>query len=631
MHRTRSQPATRVAIVGLGPWGLASLERLVSVAGRNRARLVVYVVEPGDPGAGVFALDTPEFLPLNTPCGQHIMFPDPSVTPRPAHAVSLYEWAVTQGYRWQGTTCRRTRSGRAITPDDFLPRRLMGEWLNWTYRQLVANHPDWVSIRHRRASALDVRATAGGEQVFLDTGEVLHVDHVVLTTGHTPDHPEPEEAGELLPYPVERLDQQIRPGEAVAVSGLGLVALDVVAALTVGRGGRFDEVDGRLRYLPSGREPLVSLYSRSGKPYAAKVMGATDPTGDYTPVICTDAAAGALRRSAEGSLACASVNFERDFMPLIAAEVRTRFYRQCVYLDTRSPERAEEVTRSLEAAWKEGRFDDAVARMAGTYGHIDVEGYLLGEAGDWVLTSTHEYEKWVRTAIDDDANEALAAEASAWKSALETIRVLRDTMRDVVEFQGLDLDSHVRFFSVMANRFKAAVAGPPVRRSLELLALMDCGLLRIPWGPAPVVEGLGGGRFRIRSSRLVEPYTAEVEHLIRGFMPEPTISRTSSPLIRHLSEQGRITPLRYGDVEVGSISLTTGAQPIGADGRVQERLWVFGSLTEGTRYFTQYVPSPNSRVRALIDAQACAVAILATSGVGADRLQEDYGLLRSAG
>ena len=57
---------------------------------------------------------------------------------------------------------------------------------------------------------------------------------------------------------------------------------------------------------------------------------------------------------------------------------------------------------------------------------------------------------------------------------------------------------------------------------------------------------------------------------------------------------------------MGSIDLTPESHPIGTDSKVQERIWVFGALTEGVRYFTQYVPSPKSRVRAFVDAEACA-------------------------
>jgi hypothetical protein len=39
------------------------------------------------------------------------------------------------------------------------------------------------------------------------------------------------------------------------------------------------------------------LFSRSGQPFAAKPLGASDPTGDYVPVICTHQAAAAGLRA----------------------------------------------------------------------------------------------------------------------------------------------------------------------------------------------------------------------------------------------------------------------------------------------------------------------------------------------
>ncbi len=37
----------------------------------------------------------------------------------------------------------------------------------------------------------------------------------------------------------------------------------------------------------------------------------------------------------------------------------------------------------------------------------------------------------------------------------------------------------------------------------------------------------------------------------------------------------------------------------------RDRIWVFGVLTEGIRYFNHYVPSPKSRIRAFVDVQTC--------------------------
>jgi uncharacterized NAD(P)/FAD-binding protein YdhS len=153
---------------------------------------------------------------------------------------------------------------------------------------------------------------------------------------------------------------------------------------------------------------------------------------------------------------------------------------------------------------------------------------------------------------------------------------------------------------------------------LELLALMDAGIVSIPWGPSPLVEPVGDDGFLISSTRLAEPFALRVDHLVRGHLSEPTISRSRSPLIKRLASRGRIRPLRYGDVEVGSIALTDDSHPVGDDSDIQDRLWVFGSLTEGVRYFTQYVPSPKSRARAFVDAEACAEQILHDPS-GADR------------
>lgn len=622
----------RVAVVGLGPWGLAALERLVAVTGRRGTELLVDVVEPGVPGAGIFALDTPDYLPLNTPCGQHLMFPSTDELPLPPYAKSLYEWASEQGYRWAGGKCRRTASGTAISPDDFLPRRLMGEWLHWSYRQIVASRPPNVRIQLWPVAALDIEPGPGGrELVHLDGGGVLAADHVILTTGHTPGTGGADLDGELPPYPVSLLDGAVASGETVAVAGLGLVAMDVITALTVGRGGRFEDDGGRLRYLASGREPWIRLFSRSGRPYAAKAVGASDPTGEYKPVICTPAAAARLRRSAGGHLSCEGVDFRRDFLPMIVAEMQVRYYRHCALLHGGGEQAAGAAVERLAAAWSAGSFEEAVAEMAATYGPFDPLGHLLGGGGNG-FCSSEEYEKGVYTAVEADAAEALASGASPLKAAFETLRVLRDTMRTVIEFQGLDVESHVHFFSELANRFKALVAGPPVRRSLELLALMEAGVVRVPWGPSPTVESAPGGGFWIRSTQLAEPFEEHVDRLVRGYLEEPAVAGTRSPLIHNLAARGRIQPMAYGEVEVGSIALTRASQPVGRDASVQDRLWVFGSLTEGVRYFTQYVPSPKSRARAFADAEDCAEAILAGAGrLSAPRPLPGYDLLLPAG
>jgi uncharacterized NAD(P)/FAD-binding protein YdhS len=598
--------------VGLGPWGLAALERLLDVAKRRTIPTTVHVIEPSDPGSGIFGTHKADYLPLNTPCGQHVIHPTGSGTDRPSYAVTLHAWAQRMGYKWVGDRCMVSDVGEEISPHDFLPRTVMGDWLEWSYREVVAACPPFVSVVHHKAYAVDLEPCGEHESVKLANGQRVLVDHVILSTGHTPDRPQTgSDEVALSPYPVEALNDAISPGRSVAVAGLGLVALDVMAALTVGRGGSFEEIeDGRLRYRPCGSEPTMYLFSRTGLPYASKPAGASDPTGSYTPVICTPETITRLRRANDGTLLQDRLDFRRDLLPLLVAEMRIRFHRQSALILDGSLDEAERVTRVLASAWTEGRFDETVLEFVAQHGTFDFEGHLLGELSPDPDLSSDDYESRIYKLIESDVADAVTVDGRVTpvKAAFETLRILRDVLRFLIEFRGLTVGSHVEFYSLISNRMKSAVAGPPVRRSREILALMDCGIVRVPWGPSPLVEA-ANGCFSIRSTQLVEPHAREVDFLVRGYLPDPTIERSRSSLITHLYKRGRIRPLRYGERTIGSIDLTEDSHPVGRDGTVESRLWIFGALTEGVRYFTQYVPSPNSRVRAFQDTEECAEAI----------------------
>ena len=110
-----------IAIIGLGSWGLSFLERIVAGARSQWGPIRVHVVEPGTPGSGVYAVDQPDYLILNTPCGQVSLYPWQDFGPSPVYALGLYEWVSAAGYRWVGDACKVGTRGRKIGPDDYLP------------------------------------------------------------------------------------------------------------------------------------------------------------------------------------------------------------------------------------------------------------------------------------------------------------------------------------------------------------------------------------------------------------------------------------------------------------------------------------------------------------------------------
>ena len=103
---------------------------------------------------------------------------------------------------------------------------------------------------------------------------------------------------------------------------------------------------------------------------------------------------------------------------------------------------------------------------------------------------------------------------------------------------------------------------------------------------------------------------SDADIVIRGYLEDPRVDGSASQLLTRLYNQGRVSQFRYGAVTVGSVDLTPDSHPIDIDGRPQERIWMFGVLTEGFRHFNHYIPSPKSRIRAFEDLGACVAEIL---------------------
>lgn len=599
-----------VAIIGLGPWGLSALERLVNglrTQSPSRRQATVHVVEPRPAGSGVFSPEQPDYFILNTPCGQHSLHP----FAEPCGRSGFYDWVQARGYCWVGDRCRIGTSGRAITPDDFLPRRLMGEYLEWFYEELVAGAPARVRVIHHRDHAVDITDIGSRERVHLAGGGSIDVDSAILATGHTANAEAEVDQGVLPAYPADLYASAVKPGSGVAVSGMGLVALDVVIALTRGRGGKFVGED-RLRYRASGHEPVIQLFSRSGQPYRAKSLGTEDPTGEYIPSICTPEAIDEARRRRLRESGSPQLDVRADVLPLIVAEMETRYYEQAVCL-RRGTEAAHAAKAELTGAWASGAFAATRTAYGASYGFFDAAATFFDDAAAESISSKDD-EAHVYSRISDDLSEALVpGGASPLKAAQEVLRVLRDTMRGAVEFRSLTLASYRDFQAHVRPMITRSITGPPAFRCQQLLALMDADVLRVPFGPSPAVLQAEGGGFQVTSRRLLEPLSSQIDVLIRGHLDDPTVDRSRSPLLRALYESGRFRQLHYGPESVGSIDLSADLNPVNSDGEPQRRLFVLGALTEGARYFTAYIPSPKSRVRAFLDAQSCVERILAAA------------------
>ncbi|MCA8210431.1 FAD/NAD(P)-binding protein [Burkholderia vietnamiensis] len=124
-------------------------------------RLEIHIVDPGDCGQGSDPASQPDHLLINTVASQVTMFAPLSLVGGDG-GVSLVQWAHASGYRRVGERFVRdpAEGGESITEFDYLPRKILGEYLSWVYQRIVSLLPPSISVRHRRAL---LRKSARGE------------------------------------------------------------------------------------------------------------------------------------------------------------------------------------------------------------------------------------------------------------------------------------------------------------------------------------------------------------------------------------------------------------------------------------------------------------------------------------
>ncbi|WP_412541861.1 FAD/NAD(P)-binding protein [Longispora sp. K20-0274] len=160
---------------------------------------------------------------------------------------------------------RRLRGG----PDDFLPRRAYGRYLEATLDHAAAAHPGRLRVVRQRA----VRVAP--DAVELADGTRLRTDWTALALGHAPTTDplgapagSPGRIGD--PWAPGALDA-VRAEEPVVLLGTGLTAVDV--ALSLARRGHYGGVHAVSRH---GLLPRAHT-ARPGDPAAAPRSGAPGP------------------------------------------------------------------------------------------------------------------------------------------------------------------------------------------------------------------------------------------------------------------------------------------------------------------------------------------------------------------
>ena len=623
---TSPDRAPEVAVIGAGPRGTSVLERLLANHPEfGRGPLVVHLVDPAPAGGGrVWRHDQPEHLLMNTLCADATHYTDDTVqcdgpiVPGP----TLYDW------------CRMIAEGEITWPDEVVvaeahrvephshpSRRLLGAYLRWCYLS-DCERADGVEIREHATRAVRLAEGDDGRlTIGLAEGAPLVVDAAVLATGHADTAPvgadlarvqHARRSGAWYGRPANPLDQDlsgIRPGELVIMRGLGMNFFDYMSMLTIGRGGRFVPEDDRLRYEPSGNEPVMAVGSGRGTPYRAKgVFGRMTP--HFPPHFLTKEVIDHLdvRRG---------IDFLTDMWPLIIKDTAWVYYS---VLHEHQPEAFAGDLDAILTGLQTYDYDDPALQAIIETVVPDERFRADHHQWDRPLDGAHfasadDFRTWWLADLEYDLSEAERGLASAYKCASVALGQGRGALRRLIRYGGLHGSSYDRDVDRWYRGFGGSLAsGPPARRIAELIALTEAGFVR-PVGPAMTITDVDGG-FAACSPQVVDS-TVTARALLEAHLPPASLGQTADPLLADLRDRGLAR--RYlipgpdgGDFLSGALEV--GPPPYrvkDAAGNEQRRLFAVGVPLESLHFGTQLGPLAKTNSQFLRDSDAVARAVLA--------------------
>jgi uncharacterized NAD(P)/FAD-binding protein YdhS len=585
--------AHNIVIIGAGPRGTYALRRLSLQLTRTPLDhpVVIHVVEKSGHfgGGGVHDVNQPDYLLLNTIASQITAVGDDDEIGRASMSRrTLYGFLEEKGI--------------PVGENDYPARSHHGQYLasvfDWTENTL----PHGVTLYRYPVTAVDIDLT-DGQKVILDGAEAIEADEILLITGHSKlqVHPESKEAQWMQfaeecrhkrknisyvhdVYPIPEKTAHIRGGESVYVIGMGLTAVDLVRAFSIGRGGTFQGG----KYVKTGREPHIILGSRLGIPYCARAFNQKD--SQYQPAIFTHEAISKLKSNSN------KLDFQNDLFPLFWREVEYVYYSTMLGNDFGSSYLSCETDAERKELIKQSVREDIRLKWESLENPmVEMQRQQQGHS---LFDSFESYMTFVINLIREDLREAEKGNmTSPLKCAIDSVfRDCRDVLRSAVNFGGLTAKSHKYLISVFDRVNNRIAVGPPVESTRQLLVLAESGYVMFS-GPNPKLSvDEKQGCFVIESEN-VRDSRKYVQHVLNGRIHSVNIKNDTSPLMQNLLKKGILrTYINQQDdfqFEPGGLDVTEDFHVIAKDGNPHPHICAIGIPTEGKIWFNAVDARPD--------------------------------------
>lgn len=530
----------KIAIVGLGPRGAVMLERVITWLQHNNMNNQGFSIILFDSnslaGSLVYKTKSDNLL-LNTMCSQ----------------VTLYSGETTKefGPTFTGPSLYEYyKDTMEIESFDYLPRKLFYLYLkNFINQQLERLKVLNVEFKLIIQEITDLKKHDDYLKLISHTNEEFYAEKVILCTGHGTSkllsHKNNKKISKILNP--DDLKQLIPPKEKVIIKGMGLVTFDIISELTEGLGGRFINKSGYgLKYIASGLEPKIYVYSRTGLPLSGKGYKDT-VTLPYNPKFFTvDNITNIINSKA-------NLDFDRDFLPLLIDELTYKY---------------EEI---------EGSKTFNADKFFYPHKYIAKDNFQLF------------YKNTIYYILEDIKACKEGVFLNGKKAASEALRDLRDNLRLCVDQKKLLPQSHKRFLEHWNPIFNKICVGPPHFRIEQFLALIKAGVISLDIAYNPQTLACENTFF---AEYCGEVKRIEANYFIDASIPDVEYVVGSSKLWLNL--KNKINLFHNGEYRTGGIDIDEYSRIKSASGNIfHDGLYAFGIPTEGNKYFTYVLPRPD--------------------------------------
>ncbi|AZQ58707.1 hypothetical protein EJ994_07790 [Maribacter sp. MJ134] len=513
----------KIAIIGIGPRGLYALEQFLNACSKEQKlktfQLLLFNYSQY-PGAGeVWNPEQPHTNWMNI--SERALRNLPGRT-----ACELDNLKIPAFPSYREWSAKKATNATPEAMDTFPPRAKMGNYLHQRFQSIID-----ILVTNKTAvfNKAKIQTLVNENNGFLISDvekKIYSADEVLLTIGH-----QPIETSEQLQnwmahtvqtkkallfkkaYPVSKITdtEEIHNNSIIGLRGFGLATIDVIRALTIGKGGQFKLINERTReveFITTDMVPRKLVpFSLDGLPLAAKPISSKvdekfEPTASEIK---------SFGKEISKALSAETKTTDITFLTVAIARIASRVYEDILKEHGNAKTNREEIGDSIKSWLHNPKFEHSLIFSKTKSVSETISAFIAMATGTRVPSLDY-------------------CVGQVWRHCQPTLYKVfsHAQLKDEVIADIIALDERIKRYSY----------GPPVESMQQLLALQKVGILDLDFINDPYIKLVASG-WELQSNNTVISCNVMVNCVLDG----PKLLKVKANLVKNLLQDDLIKPL----------------------------------------------------------------------------------------